>query len=119
MFFGYLQSRYYGPIRVVIFSAASILNMLGAVLNVFTWLDISVLALVLYLCGPFLSILMSLLRGFPTSGIPWGCDSGVSTFFLVLVVSNFSVFGITVKFLLLIGPKKYRIFAGFTGGISS
>ena len=68
------------PICVAIFSAAYILNILGAVLNVVTWLTLLVLDLVLYLCGPFLSIIMSLFCGFSTSGITWGCASGVSAF---------------------------------------
>ena len=49
------------PMCVVIFSAVSILNILGADLNVVTWLTLLVLELVLYLCGQFISIIMSLL----------------------------------------------------------
>ena len=46
------------------FSSASISNILGAVLNVVTWLTLLVLDLVLYLCGPFISILLSLFYDF-------------------------------------------------------
>ena len=49
---------------IVIFSAASVLNLLGAVLNVVTWFTLLVLDLVLYLCGPLLSIMMSLFAFF-------------------------------------------------------
>ena len=70
------------PIRVVIFPSASILNMLGAVLNLVTWLTLLVLKLVLYLRGTFLSIMMSLFCGFSNSGITRGFDFGVSNFFL-------------------------------------
>ena len=49
----------------LLFSFAYILNILGAVLNVVTWFTLLDLDLILYLCGPFLSILMSLFFGFP------------------------------------------------------
>ena len=57
------------PIGVVIISSASTLNMLGAVLNVFTWLTFLVLDLVLYLCVMVIYTLMSLFDGLYTSGI--------------------------------------------------
>ena len=43
---------------------------------------------------------------FYTSGIPWGCTSGVSTLiFSNIIFGNFPIFGVTLKFLLLIGWK--------------
>ena len=63
-FMGYMPAMNYVPMCVDIFSAASVLKILGAVLNVVTWLTILVLDLVLYLCGPFLSIIMSLFAFF-------------------------------------------------------
>ena len=68
------------PMCVVIFSSASILNILGAVFNVVTWLNLLVLELELYLSGQFISIIMSLLRSFSTSGITLGCTSGAYAF---------------------------------------
>ena len=54
-----------------------------------------------------------------TSGITWGCASGVSVFSSsIFIFGNFSFLGVTVKFLLLIG-RKMEFFAGFTGWISS
>ena len=54
-----------------------------------------------------LSILMSLLCDFYTSGITRGCASGVSAFFLRFsFLAIFHFFGVTVKFLLLIGRKN-------------
>ena len=95
------------PICVVIFYSASILNILVAFFNIFTWLTLLVLDLALYLSGPFISILMSLLCSISTSGITWGCTYGVYAFFLsILIFGNFSVFGVTIEFLLLIGQKK-------------
>ena len=72
------------PMCVVIFSTASILNILSAVLNVVTWLTFLVLDMVLYLCGPFMYILMSFICRFSTSRITQDCASGVSAFFLQL-----------------------------------
>ena len=86
---------------VISFSAASILNMLGDFFNVVTWLTLLVLDLVLYLCVPVLYNLMSLFFGLSTSGITWGCGSGVPDFiFPVLIFENFPIFGVTAKFLL-------------------
>ena len=48
------------PLCVVIFSAAYLLNILGEFLNVITWFTLLVLELILYLCGLFLSIPMSI-----------------------------------------------------------
>ena len=89
-----------------IFSATSILNIFGAFLNIVTWLTILVLDLVLFLCFPFLSIMISFLCGFSTPGITWGCSSCVSSFPSIIIFGNFSFFGVTVKFLLLIGKKN-------------
>ena len=48
---------------------------------------------------------------FSTSGITWGCGYGVSTFiFPDIIFGNFSVLNVTVKFLILIGWKNYRLF---------
>ena len=89
------------PMCIFIISAASILNMLGAFLNVVTWLTLLVLYLVLYLCVPVFFTLMSLFCGFFTSGITWGCGSIVSAFiFPILIFGNFPIFGITAKFML-------------------
>ena len=108
-------------IWVVIFSTASILNILGAVLNVVRWLTLLVLDLVLYLCGPLMSILMSFIFGFSTSGITWGCASGVSAFFLQFSFLITFHFFVSVKFLLLVGQKNDQVFlsslVGFTMGI--
>ena len=87
----------------VIFSAASILNILGVVLNVVIWLTLLVLDLVLYLCGPFLSIMLSISAVFPLSG-----SHGVALlvnppFSSILILGKFSFYGVTIKFLLLIG----------------
>ena len=105
-------------ICVFIVSVASILNILGAVLNVVTWLTLLVLELVLYLCGPLMSILMSFIFGFSTSGITWGCASGVSAFFLQFsFLITFLFFFVSVKFLLLVGQKNDQVFSEFTGWI--
>ena len=53
---------------VVIFSATSILNILGTVLNVVTWLTLLVLDPVLYLFGMFLFNTMSFHCVFPLLG---------------------------------------------------
>ena len=95
------------PICVVMFYSAFILNIMVAFLNIFTWLTLLVLDLALYLSGTFISILMSLLCSISTSGITWVCTYGVSAFSLsILIFGSFSVFGVTIEFLLLIGQKK-------------
>ena len=69
--------------------------------------DSLVLDLELYLSGPFISILMSLLCSFSTSGITWGCTYGVSAFVLsILIFGHFSILGVTVELLLLVGQKN-------------
>ena len=74
----------------VFFSAASILNMLCAFLNVVTWLTLLVLDLVLYLCVPVIYTLMHIFGIYSTSGITWGCGSDVPTFiFPILIFDNF------------------------------
>ena len=95
------------PICVVIFSSVFILNILGAVFNVVTWLTLLVLDLALYLCGTFISILMTLLCSFPLLGL-----HGVALLVYPLFLPQFSFLaifhfiGVTVKFLLLVGRKK-------------
>ena len=90
------------PICFIIISAASILNILGAVLNVSIWLTLFVIDLVLYLCGPFIYILMPSFGGFPLLG-----SYGVTLLVYPLFFFNsnfwpFFIFGVTVKFLLLL-----------------
>ena len=73
--------------------SASILNMLGAFLNVVTWLTLLVIDLVLYLCVPVLYTIMSLFGVSSTSGITWFCGSGVSAFiFPILIFGKKSFF---------------------------
>ena len=69
-----------------IFSSASILNMLGAFLNVVVLLILLVIGLDLYLCVPVFSILVSLFGGFSNSGIKWFCASGVFTFIFSILI---------------------------------
>ena len=105
------------PLCVVIFSAAYLLNILGEFLNVITWFTLLVLELILYLCGLFLSIPMSIFRSFPTSEITWGCASGVSAFFFNYHFWQSFIFGVAVKFLLLIGRNKTISFLGSMVGV--
>ena len=86
-----VQTRYSVPICVFIVSATSILNILGAFLNVFTWLNILVLDLVLYLCVPVLSILMSLLAVFTLPG-SHGSAALVYPFYFQFSFCQFSYF---------------------------
>ena len=102
------------------FSITYILNILGAVLNFSTWLTLLVLDLVLYFCEPFLSIIMSLLCSFSllvSRGVALLLYLGF--FNSILVFGYFSFFGVTVKFLLMVGRKSDRFFSGFTGWSSS
>ena len=58
---------------VFIFSAVSVLNTLGAFLNVVTWLTLFMLDLVFYLCVLVFPTLVSLFGVFAASGITRGC----------------------------------------------
>ena len=56
------------PIGAFIVYAASILNILGAFLNVFKWVIFLVLDLVICLCTGSVSYNVTFLRGFPLQG---------------------------------------------------
>ena len=81
LFFGVYSRNVVCAYMCFYFSTVSIVNMLGAFLNVFTWLNLLVIDLVLYLCVTFLFTLMSLFCGLSTYGITWGCSSGLSAFY--------------------------------------
>ena len=86
---------------VFIFSVKSILNMLGAFFNVVTWLNLLVLDLVLYLCVPVLSTIMSLFVVFPLLG---SHEAGVLVYLLLFFQFSFlAIFlslGVTAEFFL-------------------
>ena len=95
-------------IFVVDVSVIYFLNIWGVLLNFVTWFNLD---LVLYLCVPFLALLMSLFYCCFPSGITWGIGSDVSAFMISnIIFGNFSLFGVTVKCWLLIGWKKNHIF---------
>ena len=93
------------PICFIIISAASILNILGAVLNVSIWLTLFVIDLVLYLCVPFMCIMMSLICVFTLLESPEVALLVCQLFFFNSHFWKNFIFGITVKFSLLIGKK--------------
>ena len=75
--------------------------MLGAFLNVVTWLTLLVLDLVLYLCVSVLFTMMYLFCNFSTSGVVWGCGSNISAWVIpILLFGIFPIFGVTANFLL-------------------
>ena len=84
-----------------VLSVISILNILGEFSNVVTWLTLD---LILYLCVPFLVLLMSRISFIYSSGITWGSGTDLSAFiFPNIILGNISIFGVTVKSWLLIG----------------
>ena len=65
---------------------------LVAFLNMFSWLTLSVIYMVFYLCVMGISTLMTVF--FFTSGISWSCDSGVSSLMVpILIIDIFPVSG--------------------------
>ena len=105
------------PICIFIVSSASILNILGEFFNVVTWLTLLVLDLVLYLwiTVSFHSDVTSLWFFYflDHMGLWFWC---IHFYFSILSFGNFPIFGVTVKFLLLISWKNIVFFfAGFTG----
>ena len=118
-FLRYMLARWSVPICVVIVSAAVILKVLGAVLDFFTWLNFLVINLALYSCGLFLYILMSFLSVLTLLGSHGVAPLVYPIFSSIIIFGNLSFFGVTVKFLPLIGQKMIAFFAGFIGWSSS
>ena len=94
-------------------TVTSISNILGEFLNVVTWLTLD---LVLYLCVPFLALLMSIFACFSPQ-VSHG--EVVLVYPLLFFKSHFwksPIFGVTVKSWLLIGWKN-SIFLGSLVGV--
>ena len=91
------------PICVFDVYVVSILNILGVFLNVVAWLNLDV---VLYLCAPFLTIMMSLFSVFP----PQGSHGTVVLVYLIFSSSRFRkitlFLGVTNEFLF---RRKFKL----------
>ena len=88
-----MRENWYVLIFVFILSVASTGNMLGAFLKAVTRLTILVLYLELYFYAIVISTMVSLFGVFSTSGIIWGCTSGVSALiFLIFIFGKSSFF---------------------------
>ena len=75
LFFGVYSRNVVCAYMCFYFSTVSIVNMLGAFLNVFTWLNLLVIDLVVYLCVLVLATMMPFFSYFPSSGIKWYCGA--------------------------------------------
>ena len=74
------------------FSVSSVRNILGALLNVFTWMNLLVLDMVLYSCIIVLSTPVVVFGDFFTYGISCVCAFGISFWLCLFTFSAFSLF---------------------------
>ena len=86
-----MQAWRYDPLWIFFLSVLS--ERFRCILNVVMWLTLLVLDLVLYFCVLILSTLVPVFGVFPTSGISWGCASGVAS--LIVTIFIFDIFPVS------------------------